>query len=191
MTAKKKINSKAKSIAQSNLKKQTTSKNPLPKNKDYNSSIGRFLIKFFVIFGITNILIEFFNLDALNKLIANITAGALGLAVSKVTIFAGTHAFVITNSCTGLVSASILGAIIFALRKPSFATKLTLFIWGAIALLLLNIPRIMIVLLAAQAGFDAELVHEATWFVMSALVLAIWYFGTKRITKIKDFSELA
>lgn len=152
--------------------------------------IGLFLVKFFVIFGVANILIEFANLSVLTNLLAHLTGGLLGLSVSASTILAGSQAFVITNSCTGLVSASVLGAIIFSLRKPSFGIKLALFLWGSIALLIFNIPRIMLVLVAARAGLDAELIHEATWFVMSAIVLAIWYFGTKRITKVRDFSEL-
>jgi hypothetical protein len=48
----------------------------------------------------------------------------------------------------------------------------------------------MLVLYAAQKGFDAELVHMATWFLMSAIVLVIWYYGTKKLAGIKEFSDL-
>ncbi|MEI7960938.1 MAG: hypothetical protein WCI04_01250 [archaeon] len=170
------------------LLKETNSK--LLHLSPHTKKITIFLIKFFLIFGVASILIELINLIPLTNLITNLAAGFLNLPFSASTIFTGTQAFMITNSCTGLVSASILGAIIFALRKPAFQIKLTLFIWGSIALLLFNIPRIMLVLIAAESGFDAELVHEATWFVMSAIVLGIWYFGTKRITNVNDFSEL-
>jgi hypothetical protein len=48
----------------------------------------------------------------------------------------------------------------------------------------------MLVLWAALVGVDAEAVHVFTWYLMSALILLIWYYGTKKVSKIKDFSEL-
>ena len=149
-----------------------------------------FVLKFFLIFGLANLLIELINLNTLTNAIAKVTGGLLGLVVEKSIIFVGENSFLITNSCTGLVSVSILGAIIFALRKPRIEVKMTLFVWGTIALLVINIPRIMLVLFAASKGFNSELVHEITWFLMSAALLFIWFFGTKRITKVKEFSEL-
>jgi len=193
-----KINLKTKSSSlhkKNNTKKGLNKITSRTKSSIKSSSLHKkklvlFVVKFFVIFGVANAFIELADLNFLTTAIAQIAGGFLGFAVNGSAVIAGAHSFLITNSCTGLVSASILGAIIFSLKKPSTKIKLTLFIWGAIALLLFNIPRVMLVLLAAQNGFDAEIVHEFTWFVMSAIVLAIWYFGTKRITKIKEFSEL-
>ena len=47
----------------------------------------------------------------------------------------------------------------------------------------------MLVLVTAKLGFDADLVHTITWFIMSAFVLVIWYYGNKSIG-VKDFSKL-
>jgi len=160
------------------------------KLSSHQKKLFLFLVKFFGIFAISNILLGLVNLFAFTSLLANVCGNFLGLGVSGSTVFVGVSQFVITNSCTGLVSASILGSIIFSLKKPKFEIKLVLFLWGSIALLLFNIPRLLLVLFAAKSGFDAELVHEFTWFLMSAIVLALWFFGTKRITNISEFREL-
>jgi hypothetical protein len=44
--------------------------------------------------------------------------------------------------------------------------------------------------MAARAGMDAEAVHAATWFLMSGLVVLLWYFGTKKIAGTENFGEL-
>lgn len=149
-----------------------------------------FVVKFFIIFAVLNYLIEIASLAPLTEFIAKTSAGWLSLPVFASTIISGGQLFVVTNLCTGLVSASILAAIIFSLRRPSIEKKILLFLAGAAVLLVANIPRVVLVLFAAQNGFDAELVHEFTWIIMSVIVLGFWYYGTKRIEKIKEFNEL-
>ncbi len=156
----------------------------------HSKKILVFLIKFFVIFAVAQILIEFAPLAPLNNSIAYISASALNLERNGTEITIGENSFVVSNLCTGLVSASILGAIIFSLRRPKLEKKLALFLLGTIIILLVNIPRVMLVLLAAKIGFNAELVHEITWFIMSGIVLIIWYYGTKRMEKVEEFREL-
>ncbi len=169
---------------------QKKPKNDNNSESSHSKKIVFFLVKFFLIFVIAQSLIEFAYLAPLNESIAGISAGVLGLERNGSEVLIGSSNFVVTNSCTGLVSAAILGSIIFALRRPDFKKKLALFLGGAIIILLVNVPRVMLVLLSAKAGFDAELVHEFTWFVMSGVVLAIWYFGTKKMEKVKEFREL-
>jgi exosortase/archaeosortase family protein len=161
-----------------------------PQKKSSNGAIFYFLIKFLVIFSILNVLIETTNLSVLTQFIASFVASVMGLTSVSNSVLVNGSIFVITNSCTGLVSASILASVIFALKKPSLAKKTVLFFTGLVILLVVNIPRIMLVLLVAKAGFDPELVHEITWFVMSAIILIIWYYGTKRILSKEEFSDL-
>jgi len=149
-----------------------------------------FILKFFLIFSLLNLLIEIANLNLLTNFIASVSSNALGLMVIGNAVLVNGSFFVVTNSCTGLVSASILAAIIFSLKKPTFGKKVLLFFCGLVIILVINIPRVMFVLFMAKNGFDAELIHEITWFFMSAIVLLVWYYGTKISLKGKNFNEL-
>jgi exosortase/archaeosortase family protein len=177
-------------------KKKTNNPKPFENNKN-NIKIGLFLLKFFVIFTILSTIINLLDLTMLNSWLAYISATTStnllvgpGLFVLDNVIFLNGNKFIVTNSCTGLVSASILASVIFSLKKPEIKKKIVLLLVGTIILLFFNIPRLMLVLLSAKAGFDAELIHIFTWYIMSGLILLIWYYGTKRFTNIDDFSEL-
>jgi exosortase/archaeosortase family protein len=118
-----------------------------------------------------------------------LTASILGLEFIGNIVFVDGSRFIITNYCTGLMSGAILASIIFALKRPEIKQKLLLFLFGFCLLLVINVPRLLLVLASAKAGFDAELIHTITWFVMSVIILVVWYFGTKSITG-NDFKHL-
>jgi exosortase/archaeosortase family protein len=128
----------------------------------------------------------------LQNFIASFEAGLLGLESVTNAIQAGGGIFIIAANCTGLVSASILAAVVFSLKKPEFKKKLLVFVAGSFALMLLNLARLYLVLLVATSFglIWAETVHTVSWFTTAALVLAAWYFGTKRIAKVTNFKEL-
>jgi len=150
-----------------------------------------FLISFFLIYFILGEIINLLDLSFLTNALASFSASVVGgVALGNLVILGEGSKFVVSNMCTGLVSASILAAVVFSLRKPNMKKKVALFVLGTILLMLINIPRIILVLLAAKAGFDAEMVHMATWFLMSAAILLIWYVGTKAWAKVEDFGEL-
>ena len=149
-----------------------------------------FAVKFFSIFVVLNVLIELADLSFLTGWLASVVGWILGVATASNILLINSSQFVVTNSCTGLVSASILASIVFALRLPSLKKKIGVFVLGLVVLMLINVPRVALVVLAAKRGFDVELVHELTWGLMSAIVLLIWYYGTKKITRVKEFSEL-
>jgi exosortase/archaeosortase family protein len=172
------------------LKKQILSFQKQNKNNP-NYKILIFLIKFFAIFFILSTIIEAMDLTFLTNFLAFITANYMGLAYKASIIFAQNHTFIVSNSCTGLVSASILASVIFALNRPKLPQKIKLFIFGALLLLVINVFRIFLILFSAEIGIlDPDFVHTITWFLMSGLILIIWYYGTKKLAKIKDFSEL-
>tara|TARA_Y100000310_G_scaffold280829_1_gene300833 strand:+ start:3596 stop:4006 length:411 start_codon:yes stop_codon:yes gene_type:complete len=131
-------------------------------------------------------------LSPLQNAIAGFEAGLLGLARDGNVIGIAGGLFVVSASCTGLVSASVLAAIIFSLKKPVLKKKLVIFATGAIALFLLNLVRVYIVLLVAInfGSAAADLAHTISWFSTAALILAAWYLGMKKLIGIKDFSEL-
>jgi len=163
----------------------------LLKKKDYfeEKKLFLFLIKFFVIFFVLSTLIGLVDLSFFTNYLTILVAKLANANFVGNVIFVGKASFIVSNYCTGLMSASILAAIIFALRKPELKKKILLFAFGLCLLLVVNVPRLLLVVLAAQSGFDAELVHTITWFLMSALILIIWYYGTKRIAK-KEVSSL-
>lgn len=151
-----------------------------------------FLAKFFLIYFILQALIQFSPLQPLEEFIAGIEANALALQSSGNVLATPNGAFVINASCTGLVSISVLAAIVFSLKRPALKTKLLLFISGAVALFLLNLARVYAVLLIAIGNSieAAEFAHVASWFSTALLILIIWVLGVKKIARIKNFAEL-
>lgn len=150
-----------------------------------------FLAKFFAIFFTLEAAINYFGFSALQNFIASSGAAALGLKSSESLVFVKSGVFDINPSCTGLVSSSILFAIVFSLRKPSTREKATIIIAGAALLLALNYFRVIAVLWTGKEfGVEAaEAVHIASWFSTTVFVLALWYFFTKKITGAKNFSD--
>ena len=149
-----------------------------------------FLAKFLAIFAVLHLLLYLFDLSPLQEAIASLEAGWLGLAVSGDLVFVAGQAFAITPSCTGLVASFILIAVIFALKKPELKEKIAIAVLGSAALLLLNLLRVYLVLLAALSfGVQwAETLHFFSWFVMAALVIGIWYYGVTKVYKKKSLA---
>lgn len=160
------------------------------KHKEKSFKMGLFLAKFFFIFAILTIIIELLDLSVFTGWLASVSSMPFGLEAQGNVMTINGQQFAVTNACTGLMSASILAAVIFALKKPEMKKKIVIFLVGLVVLLVANIPRIMLVLWTATLGLDAGLVHTLTWFLMSALILLLWYYGTKLYAKIDDFSEL-
>lgn len=148
-----------------------------------------FFIKFMVIFFFLHALIYFIDISWLQNSIAALTAQALNLRFEGSRIFIQEQVFEISKSCTGLISSFILSAIIFSLKKPEFKVKVITYAIGTIALLLINLFRVFVVLVAGiyYGVFMAEALHVLSWFVMSGLIIALWYYFNQRIFAIKSF----
>lgn len=172
---------KKKAVAHSEMRK-----------KEFRKKAAVFLIKFFLIYAVLQALLFVFPIMPLLEFIAGTEASWLGLQSQGNIVMANSHGFEIAENCSGLVSVSVLAAIVFSLSRPELHRKILLFAAGALFLFPLNLLRVYFVLLAAvKIGPGiAEALHVATWFVTSAAIIAVWYFLTKRISKAKDFSEL-
>jgi exosortase/archaeosortase family protein len=188
MAIKNKKNHSKKQIDHS--KKHGKKANSPPKNKFFVKNALFFLAKFAIIFTILNIFIEIADLSSLTNFIAAFSANALGLYSFLNVVLVGSEVFVVSNSCTGLVSASILASIIFSLKKPRVGKKILFLLAGVLILALINIPRVILVLYSAKLGFNAELVHEITWYLMSGAIILIWYYGSKKLLDKKEFGQL-
>ena len=151
-----------------------------------------FLAKFFVIYGALQTIIYYADLSALTNWIALIEASFFSLPYNENKIFAENVTFVINNSCSGLVSISILAAIVFGLKNPEIRKKIPVFLISSIILFGVNIVRIAgIIYVGLTLGSHlVEPVHVASWFFMSGAIIALWYHLTKKIAKIENFSEL-
>ena len=160
------------------------------KQREKSLKMVVFLAKFFIIFTILSVIIDNLELSFFTGWLAAASGSPLGMdAVGNIVLVDGQR-FAVTNACTGLVSSAILASVIFALKKPEMGKKILLFATGLVVLLVANVPRIMLVLWSAALGLDAGMVHVATWFLMSAIILALWYYGTKWYAGIRDFGEL-
>ena len=149
-----------------------------------------FLIKFFSIFGVLEVIIHAAPIGFLQEFIASTQAEFFGLVNNGTQIFVTGGLFEIVPSCTGLVSASVLAAIIFSLKKPEIKEKITIFAAGLISLLVLNYFRVLLVVWSGKEfGLGlAELIHIISWFSTAALIIALWYYFTKKTTGEKSFS---
>lgn len=148
-----------------------------------------FLSKFFAFFGFFQWALLVVDTSWLQVFLATIQAGFLDLERNGNILFINGQGYAIVPSCTGLVSAIVLGAIIFSLKKPELKQKIWIFSIGAVILFLANIVRLYAVLLVGKEfGVQAaDGFHIATWFLMSGAIIGAWYFFTKKITGINKF----
>jgi len=156
--------------------KKDVSKRIKPSKKE---SIILFLLKFCVIFFGLAFLINYVDLSFFNNYAASVSSSLVGLENQGNAVIVDEKVFFVTNNCLGLLTASILAALIFSFNEPDLKKKFVLFALGTAIILVANIFRLSLVLFSATIGFDAELVHTLTWFLMSAIVLVIWYYGSK------------
>ncbi len=160
--------------------------------KKFGRNAAFFLVKFFVIYSVLQTAIVLAPLDPLKEGIASFEARALGLEAEGNKIFFNGGIAEIVANCTGLMSISVLAAIVFSLKKPGFKKKVGLLAAGAALLFPLNLLRIYLVLITATA-FELKTfgsIHTTTWFAMSAAILLFWYYLTKRVTKSKEFGHM-
>ncbi len=149
-------------------------------------------MKFFLVYAVLQFLILEIPLDNLENFVAATEAGLLGLKATDNMVLFNSHRFEIVANCTGLMSVSVLAAIVFSLRKPGMKKKIALLALGALALMPLNLLRVYLVLLAA-ISFNPEAaatLHTATWFATSAAILLLWYYLTKKLARVERFSEV-
>ncbi len=164
-------------------------KNVVNKSNSQLKKLIFFSIKFFLIFFILIYLIEIIDLSFISTVLAGIVSSFLGLSVINNQVLVGKTVFTISNACLGFFSISILIAIVFSLKKLELVKKVSLVLIGGGIIFLLNIPRLILVVYSAMIGFDADLVHSLTWFLMSGLILLILIFGLKYLYK-KELYEL-
>lgn len=158
-------------------------------------AIRGFLIRFFILFGVSQLFLEYVSIVPLQERLAQVVGGILHLPVNGVFLpLSSTAVFEITAFCTGLTSAAMLLGLLFGFAFPSMPQKIKLAGAGILLIFTANIFRVTVVVFVGVQTQDvalAETLHTLTWFIMGGLVLGTWYFGMKRITKTTNGSALA
>jgi len=164
----------------------------LANSKGFWKKAALFLVKFFLIYAVLQYIILNAPLGLLENWIASIQAALLGLKAEGNIVLFNVSRFEIAANCTGLMSIAVLAAIVFSLRKPEMKKKIALLALGFLVLFPLNLLRVYLVLLVAISlgPGSAEALHVATWFAMSAAILFLWYYLTKRLAKVEEFAAI-
>lgn len=162
-------------------------------HKEKKRKMALFVTKFFLIYSVLYALIlltnTFYIEEGLAKALHYFTGK--GMLEGNTIMFDG-EGFQINESCTGLVSASILAALVFSLPKPEAWKKTLIVLCGALIMLAVNFFRVTgVITLGYYYGAEtAEILHIASWFLTSGILLIVWYYLNKKISKVKELSEL-
>ena len=151
-----------------------------------------FAAKFFGFFALLYFLLVSFPPLFLQEWLAKAVSSILGLQSKGILIFVESGTFVMTESCTGLVSGIILASVVFSLRRPELKKKLLLFFAGALLLFAVNFARLLLVVSAGVYWgiAAAEILHAISWLAMSVAIILVWFLLTKRFAGIGRFNEL-
>jgi len=152
-----------------------------------------FLFKFFLVYFVGYLVLEFFlPTFFIQNWLAQFVGNFFGLVISGNIIFTSMGLFVITKDCTGFLSFLLLVSIVFSTKKLNHIHRFIQLFVGFFLLFGINIIRIIfIVQLGLFFGMDvANIVHSLTWFLMAAIILFYWLFTTKKLTNVKNYSEL-
>lgn len=146
-----------------------------------------FLAKFFAITIAAQALLILFEPVPLENAIAMTSGRLLGLESNGNAVYTANGEFIISQNCTGLLSAAAFAAIVFSLKKPSFKEKaLSTLAAGATIVAAINPLRLLIVIEAGNLfGMEiADAVHIASWFLMFFAVMWLWMqsIRKKRLT---------
>lgn len=85
--------------------------------------------------------------------------------------------FEISALCTGITSVGIWIGLLWGFKLPLREEKIALAVWGSMLILIANIIRVMLIVYFGINLYlrEVEVIHIASWFVMSALILYAWY----------------
>ena len=157
------------------------------------STIQRFVVRFFVIFGLVELFTYTFPPLAYQEWLATVVGNTLNISVNGTLLTANGIVFEITPFCTGLSTWGLLLGLIYGFDALSTRKKIiySLVGWGII--FGVNILRLLaIVYVGKTYHFEAvDTLHTFTWFVMSGLVMGGWLFILQRELKTTNLHSIA
>jgi exosortase/archaeosortase family protein len=144
----------------------------------------KFLLRFFLVFGIASTALYYLDFSFFNNWIAQLVGTWIGLEVQGNLFLIHGQSVVVANYCNGLSSASILAGIVFGFTRPELRKKLKIFLVGLLVLQVMNLLRVYFVLqIGVLYGIDhLVLAHSVSWGGMSLIILGYWYWAVGKKT---------
>jgi exosortase/archaeosortase family protein len=157
------------------------------------STIYSFILRFFIIFGLVELLAYFFPPLTYQEWLTAFIGNTLNVSVNGIMLSANGILFEITPFCTGLSTWGLLLGLIFGFNVLSTRKKITYSLAGLAVISFVNIFRLLaIVYVGKTYHFEAvDTLHMLTWFVMSALVLCGWLNVLQRELKTTNMHTIA
>tara|TARA_Y100000310_G_scaffold345610_1_gene467284 strand:+ start:5349 stop:5843 length:495 start_codon:yes stop_codon:yes gene_type:complete len=107
--------------------------------------------------------------------------------LTESTITFNSHSFTFIPACTAATAYLLLTMLILTTRNIKFLTRIKMFIIGSIAILTLNITRILILMLAYnvnEAFFNT--LHLLFWHILSTVFVVLIWLALTKLYKIKS-----
>ncbi|MBM3282399.1 MAG: exosortase/archaeosortase family protein [Candidatus Diapherotrites archaeon] len=148
----------------------------MEKNFLTQSTIQRFVFRFFIIFGLVEFVTYYFPPLTYQEWLAALLGNGLNVSVNETLLFVNGIVFEITPFCTGLSTWGLLLGLIYGFDVLSARKKILYALAGWVIIFGINILRLLaIVYVGKTYHVDAvDTLHTLTWFVMSAIVLWLW-----------------
>ncbi|MBR9706957.1 MAG: archaeosortase/exosortase family protein [Candidatus Diapherotrites archaeon] len=158
---------------------------------------SEFLFRFFVVFGLVYSFFLWSDTSAVQSLVASWEFTIVSLLGVNAVLIGNVIAlnegnFIINASCIGIASTAMLFGLVSTTPKIGLKNKFLVVGTGLVALLSLNLYRILAVLVVGDVfGLPlAEVVHVSTWFLMAFAVAGTWYFLVMVFEKPVRFSDV-
>jgi len=107
-------------------------------------------------------------------------------------ILMDTGTFLLSESCIGIVSSSMIIGLVFGAVGVKPKNKALIAFYGITTMASINAARVFAVLyVGALNGIEAaELLHVTSWFVMALGTALVWYYFVKAVEKPRHFQDI-
>lgn len=155
--------------------------------------IQTFIIRFTVLFVGMELLLILFPPIGYQQWIATQIGNLLHVPVDQTFLRVGGSFFEISAFCSGFTTFALFAGLVLGFSIPSIERKIGLLLSGGLFILVLNFIRIYLVVWIGEhySIGAAETFHMITWFVLSALVMILWFILMKKETGARNQRELA
>ena len=155
--------------------------------------IRSFIFRFIFIFVGMELLLYWFPPIGYQTWIATQIGNLLHVSVDQTFLGVEGSFFEISAFCSGFTTFALFAGLVLGFNVPSVERKIRLLISGGLFIFALNFIRIYFVVWIGKMYSigAAEAVHVLSWFVLSALVMGLWFLLMKKETGARTQRELA
>lgn len=157
------------------------------------STVQHFLIRFFVVFFAIELLLAYFPPVAYQTWLAESVGSVVHVPANGIFLSVNGIQFEISAFCTGLTSWGLLVGLLVGFTYPPWLKKIKYAALGLVGILMVNFFRLILIVYVGMATHltMVDVLHTMTWFVMSALVVGVWYWMLCRHVKTRDSKKVA